>query len=272
MKLQIKDGFKNGILPFLVMAASMGILMSIFMGFRNVNKTQVHQVAEVAGEETNPTISRLIWCIVGFILGIVLIIISEIVYIRDNKVKDDYNLTNTDNFNKDGNNDKNNSKLKLMNTWTIAVTSGIIIWQSIGECLWHYGVEVKNDEGDRSFANFSRIESIQGIPFFIILALIFFYGYGKLGFGVESCLGSFLSNWYGHICMIGTYPIALACGVKMEMSSWYRLVGIINTIFFLFIGLYLIFTKKSKPIKYLASCSLYAAIGIVIFGVILGET
>jgi len=266
MKLQIKDGIKNGIFPLGMMVLSMGILTGIFMSFRNLSKTNIHQVSEVTGEETSPTITRLILCILCFILSIILTIIAEII---DKKSSDNDGVDLMRNENE--NNSKNKNK-SLMMTWILATTGGILLWQSIGECSWHFGLEVEDDDGGKSFANFPRIESLQGFPLFIILLLIFLYGYNKLGFGVESYLGSFLGNWYGHICMIGTYPIALAFGVQMEMVSWYRLSGIINFVIFGCLGLYLIFTERSKKVKYLSSISLYAAIGIIVFGVILGET
>jgi len=263
MKLQLKDGTKNGLLPFLMMFISMGICMTIFNLAKYISNKKIQQEADIAGEESNPTLGRFIWCILSFIFGILLTGISEFL-IRKNKKEDEENLMK---------NDKECKKSeKIMLPWFISITAGIMLWQSLGETVWHYGMNIENDEGEKSFSNFTRLESFQGIPMLTILILIFFYGYGKLGFGVESCLGSFLGNWYGHICMIGSYPFALVCGINMEMGTWYKLTGIINAVIFGIIGLYIMFfTNASKQLKYLSAISLYIAFGNIFFSVILGE-
>jgi len=264
MAFQFKDGMKNGFLPFIVMFISMGLCMSIFNMSKYISSKKIQQEGEIAGEESNPTLGRLIWCILSFVFGIVLTVIAELLINKNKKRKEDEDLMKND--------DEGKKNERLMLPWFIGITAGIMLWQSLGESVWHYGMEVKNDEDEKSFANFTRIESFQGIPMLTIFILIFLYGYRKLGFGVESCLGSFLGNWYGHVCMVGTYPFALACGIHMKMGTWYKLTGIINALIFGILGFYIIFfTKASKQLKYLSSICLYIAFGNILFSVIFVE-
>ena len=183
MKERLKCVLKDGFLPFLAIFLSMGVLILLFRLCRNFNATEIQPIMNVAREETNPTVGRLVWCILGAFLSVLLVWIAERLMKKNEE--------------------------KLMLPWILSGISGIILWQSIGESLWHYGLYVMNDEGELSFVNFPRIESIQGIPFLILTTILFFALNGKAGFGVQSCLGILLANWFGHISMIGTYPMHL---------------------------------------------------------------
>ena len=99
---------------------------------------------------------------------------------------------------------------------------GTLLWISIGECSWHFGFYVMSDEGETLFTNFPRIESIQGIPFIIITLLALAAAWKKAPFPLMSYALAFAANWYGHICMMGLYPIAMACGIETELPVFYR--------------------------------------------------
>ncbi len=101
--------------------------------------------------------------------------------------------------------------------WTLATLGGTLLWSSVGECSWHFGLNVVSDEGEIIFTNFPRIESIQGFPFMILTLLALVAVRKKAPFPLMSYALAFVGNWYGHLCMMGLYPIAMACGMKVEL-------------------------------------------------------
>lgn len=68
----------------------------------------------------------------------------------------------------------------------------------------------------------------------------------KASFPLMSYSLAFTGNWYGHICMMGLYPIAMACGIKVELPVFYRVSGLIHTFLFAATGLFLIWRKGTK--------------------------
>ena len=65
---------------------------------------------------------------------------------------------------------------------------------------------------------------------------------------------AFAANWYGHLCMMGLYPIAMVCGMKVELPVFYRASGLIHTFIFAAVGLYLIRRKETKREKEIFRC------------------
>ena len=95
----------------------------------------------------------------------------------------------------------------------------------------------------------------------------------KASFPLMSYSLAFLANWYGHLCMMGLYPIALACGMKVDLPVFYRASGLIHTFVFAAVGLFLIWRKEMKrENRYYAAVFLYIALGTLMFGVMMGET
>lgn len=69
------------------------------------------------------------------------------------------------------------------------------------------------------------------------------------------------------------YPIALACGMEVELPVFYRASGLIHTFIFAAAGLSLILRKETKrENRYYAAVLLYIALGTLMFGVMMGET
>lgn len=247
----IKRAAKDGLLPFLMMCLTMGICIACFRLCKSVNEAEFLPIVDMAGEETNPTYGRLIWCIASFILCIVLTAIAG-------------KMTQKDIIEPD--------RERLFLPWTLSVTAGTLLWQSLGESIWHFGLKSMNDEGESIYIAFPRIESLQGLPMFIVIAVLFFLMYGKVGFNVQSCLAAFLANWYGHIGMIATYPIVVTLGGSMEMATWHRVSGAVNMILFLALAVFLMFKGKTKRTRYMSAAALFVAYGQLVYGVILAET
>lgn len=68
-------------------------------------------------------------------------------------------------------------------------------------------------------------------------------------------------------------PIALACGMEVELPVFYRASGLIHTFVFAAAGLFLILRKGTKrEHRYFSAVLLYMALGTLMFGVMMGET
>lgn len=247
----IKRAAKDGLLPFLTMCVSMGVCIVCFRLCRNINTTEFLPIVDIAGEETNPTYGRLIWCIVSFILCIVLTMIAGKVTQKE--------LIEPE-------------REHLLLPWTLSVTAGTLLWQSLGESLWHFGLNSMNDEGESIYITFPRIECLQGLPMFIFIAVLFFLMYGKVEFNIQACLAAFIANWYGHIGMISTYPIVVTLGSNMEMATWHRIFGAVNMVLCLIFAILLMFKGKTKRTRYMSAALLFVAYGQLVYGVILAET
>lgn len=233
--------------PIVLMMLTTCVVMGAFYLIKSCNSTRFLPVMDVAGEETDPTIGRLITCVVLFFCSLASVILAM-------------------RF-------KRKSPDQLALPWTLATLGGTLLWVSIGECSWHFGLNVVNDEGEILFTNFPRIESIQGFPFIILTLLALAAMWKKASFPLMSYSLAFVANWYGHLCMIGLFPIAMACGMKVELPVFYRASGLIHTFLFAAVGLYLILRKETKrENRYFSAVLLYMALGNLMFGVMMGET
>lgn len=244
--LKMKFSYKDTFIPSIVMIFITALVFAGFYMVKSVNDNLICQITEVAGEETNPSVGRLICCLLFFSLSVVLVIIAEKRWKADSE--------------------------KLLFTWSLAAMGGTLLWTSIGECSWHFGLNVISDEGAEIFASFPRIESVQGLPFFILSILIFAACYRKMSFPLASYVFAFLGNWYGHLCMIAAYPIAKAIGISMELGTFYKASALINALIILGVGIVLIAGKTKRTTKYMAAVCMYVALGNVLFGIVMGET
>ena len=238
--------YSDYILPFLTLIAVTVLAAGGFYWIKSCNTSLIQPVAEVAGEETDPAAGRLICFAIYLILSIALVVIASV---REKKKPD-----------------------KMLSSWTLSVAGGTLLWVSIGESSWHFGINVLSDEGAVSFTNFPRIESIEGIWFFLIILVISFAIIKTSDFSLTAYLFTFLGNWYGHLCMIATYPVAVSMGTNLDMVTWYRITGFVNFVIFTLIGVIILIRGRKRATKYLASICLYVAIGTLLFGTILGET
>lgn len=233
--------------PIALMILTTLIAMGAFYWIKSWNSTRFLPVMDVAGEETDPTIGRLITCVMLFFISLASVFFAT----RFGKTSPD----------------------QLVLPWTLATLGGTLLWVSIGECSWHFGFNAVSDEGEIMFTNFPRIESIQGIPLMILALLALAAMRKKASFPLMSYALAFTANWYGHLCMMGLYPIALACGMEVELPVFYRASGLIHTFAFAAVGLFVILRKGTeRENRYFAAALLYIALGTLMFGVMMGET
>ena len=241
-----KNDTKDLFLPSLLQILITGAVFSGFYAIKSVSNKLICQVADVAGEETDPTLDRLICCIIFFALSLLLVTVAN----RRWKAAPD----------------------KMILTFTMSILGGTLLWTSVGECSWHFGFNILTDDGADAFASFPRIESVQGLPFFLLCVLIFIATVKKAGFPLAAYILTFLGNWNGHLCMIAAYPIAVALGSDMELPVFYKASALVNAGIIAAVGLSLIAGKTKKTTKYLAAVCIYVALGNVLFGCVMGET
>ena len=243
---KLKLNYKDAFLPSLTLIFATALVFAGFYAIKSVNNHLICQIADVAGEETNPTLGRLICCLIFFLTSILLAILS----CRRWKAVPD----------------------KMLLTWTMSVLGGTLLWTSVGECSWHFGFKVLNDEGISTFASFPRLESVQGLPIFVLGVLIFIACHKKMSFPLAAYLLVFIGNWYGHLCMIAAYPVAMLIKSDLDLEGFYKSSALINAIVIAAVGLRLILGNTKRTTKYLAAVCIYVALGNLLFGCALGET
>lgn len=184
---------------------------------------------DVAGEMSEPTVGRLVFGIVMFVLGIGLPFLASY-FIK---------------------------KEKDLVGFGLAYLSGILLWQSIGECFWHFQI---------GGVQLTRIESIQSFPFVIVFTvLLIVCGFFKnKNFALWIVALSFASNWLGHYITIGLYPI-VSNGV--DWITWaYTMSGVVGGLAVIAGTILSVFMPKTKRGVYLGSMLLFIGLGIIYFG------
>lgn len=216
------------LLALVVQVISFGVVVPLHSVFSHMGPL-LQEPCDVGGEMSEPTVGRLVFGICFFVFGIILVIVSHFL-------------------------DKKN---KETISFGCAFCAGVMFWQSIGECLWHFqigGIQI------------TRIECIQSLPLvivFVILLIVFGFDKNK-DFSLWVCILSFACNWLGHYITIGTY--SFVCNVvdwKLWAYVWSGVAGGIATLIGLFLSLFCCKTKKEIL---LASMLIFIGIGVIYFG------
>ena len=185
---------------------------------------------DVSGEMTSPTVGRLVYCIGSFCLAVGLVILSD----RFDKAE------------------KNELSFGL------SFASGVLLWQSLGETVWHFSV---------GGTNFVRLECQQSLPIFVVFVIfLFLYGFSKNKcFALWTCILSFALNYLGHYTTLGIYPFLSGCADwKTYCITASCVVGIIAII----AGAYLsLFCKNGKKNTYLLSMLIFIGVSVIFFGI-----
>ena len=237
----MKSIFKEKVLPLICLILVTGAGMGALQLLKGISTMKLQPTMWVAGEQTEPTLGRLIAGLVFLFLSIMFLYISMQ---REKRFSEDAGIS-----------------------WVLAAIGGTLLWIFLGEITWHYGMPVLSKEGVRFFVNYPRIESIQGVWLFLLLFMVDILMIRRGAVSLTLYLATFLGNWYGHLCMIATYPVARLFGCNLDMQSWYRLSGLVNAVVLALVGLWLM----RKDTKYLGTVFLYVAMGTLLYGTILGK-
>lgn len=227
-----KFSLKEYFLPFL---AQYGILMVCIMLHRLfINQGALLGEPVMVGDEMSaPTAGRLVFCILSFVLSVILTIIAS----------------------------KQAKHGKDFAPFFLGLFAGTFMWQSLGEDLWNFSV---------NGVNFMPFESVSALPVLIIAILFIIYAIrnNSLDWGVWCALLGFMCNWLGHYVMLGTYPFVAGF---FEETVWNRGIAYISGCILLLLGIYLgIFSAKTRKGRLLAAILTYIATGIIAFGIMEG--
>lgn len=223
-----KQFFKEYLIPlFLELTILFGL-----MGFCAliIYRGPMLQESVVVGfEKSAPQLGRLIYMFLSFFL----FLIFEVLAIKYAK------------------------KEKYTPSFYLGFTAGILLWQSIGECSWHFQV---------GGVNFVCLETIASFPIFVVFVLTLIYARRNHSFdwGVWYCIASFSCNWIGHYITIGLHPFIEK---YVSFSTWTFYISIIVGIAWLIASIrYLLFRVKTTRGRLYASMMTYIAIGIIALG------
>ena len=140
---KVKDGIKEGIIPALIqfiILAFVIIEFAVFIGSRNGLPNLRPSVLN-GGEPTNPNIIRLVYVymIAAFFGSLICAAISS------HLCKDEKNT---------------------VKSFWISIAGGTLLWQSVGECSWHFGLKCEN-----RYLSFVHIEN--GSSLFLLILFCF---------------------------------------------------------------------------------------------------
>ena len=232
----IRSTRKEIVLEYLLsIVAEFVILACCIAPFRlfRLLDVMVSEPAMMGDEMTQPTIGRLIYGIIAFVLWFVLSCIAS------NAAKKDRHYTSS----------------------FVGFAAGILLWQFIGEISWHYSI---------GGVNFVPFESITTLPMAFLFILLMIYGKKNHSFdwGIWCMLLSFAFNWMGHYITMGTYPLVEPF---IDQHTWYvRVSTVVGICGFVYSIIFLLMRAKTRRGRILASMITYISIGILVFGIIEG--
>lgn len=151
---------------------------------------------------------------------------------------------------------------KIMPAFWLGYTGGTLLWQSTGECAWHFSIV-----GDDFLMCFPHIEGASALILVVVVTILLAYCYKRNAFdwGVWVFVLSFIGNWFGHFALIGTYPLVSSL---MEEEVWFRGAGLGIGILSILAALYLnFFSARTRQARLCCCLMLYFGIGIIVTGV-----
>ena len=143
----------------------------------------------------------------------------------------------------------------------IGYAGGTLLWQSMGECAWHFSVS-----GEDFLMCFPHLEGASAVFLVLLVSLLLLYAFrhGSFGWGLWTFLLAFMCNWIGHFIMIGTYPFV---GGLMDEHLWYLISGLVFGLGICILAL-ILGRRHALDTRARLCCSmlLYMGIGIIVTG------
>ncbi|MCR4664577.1 MAG: hypothetical protein K5660_04335 [Paludibacteraceae bacterium] len=184
------------------------------------------------GEKVDPNPMRLVFMVIAFVVAFVC------AYLSDKK------------------------KSELLPSFLLAYAGGTLLWQSTGECAWHFSIPTED-----YIMCFPHIEGASSVIMVVIVSILLAYCYRRHAFSwsVWIFVLSFIGNWFGHFVQIGSYPIVAS---TLEEGQWYiwtgSVIGGLSAVMSVMMSIYCASTKKARLC---CALMLYFALGIVLTGV-----
>ena len=151
---------------------------------------------------------------------------------------------------------------KVFPAFWLGYAGGTLLWQSVGECAWHFSIVEEN-----YLMCFPHIEGASAIILVVVTTALLAYCARRNAFdwGVWVFALSFVGNWFGHFVLIGTYPLVHEL---MEEDVWFRGAGLVLGLLTVLSALYLnFFAARTRQARLCCCLMLYFGIGIIVTGV-----
>ena len=151
---------------------------------------------------------------------------------------------------------------KLFPAFWFGYAGGTLLWQSVGECAWHFSII-----GEDYLMCFPHLEGASALPLVIMATLLLLYCWRRNAFdwGIWVFILSFIGNWFGHFSLIGTYPLV---HTLMEEDVWFKTAGLIFGVLLIIASLHLVFhAARTRQARLCCCLLLYFGIGQIVTGV-----
>lgn len=244
-KSTFQEIWSEGLFPFLIQLVIIGALVSAFLvSIGSGPEDFLIAQHQEGGEMTSPTLGRFIVMLVTFVIGITTAILAN-------------------------NAGKNlDSRKKMFMSYYIGVASGTLLWQSIGECSWHFGTQYFSENlGENVIIYFPRIECLSSLFVFIVIVALIRYCWRKQAFswGVWCVIISFMANWIGHFFLLAPYPFVASYFSEIE---WFKLMGLWGGLAIILYSLFImLFRVHNIRGRLSASMMIYCGVGMIVSGV-----
>lgn len=235
MGTKVSDPVKEGIFPLGGILLITGVLVAVFALFIFLGKDLPPVVPPHMddGESVDPSPARLAFMCMAFVLSFVFARAAS----------------------------RQGTRGKLLLSFFLGYTGGTLLWQSVGECAWHFSIV-----GDGFLMCFPHLEGASSLILVILTTILLIYCRKRDAFdwGVWVFVLSFVGNWFGHFVLIGTYPLV---SPVLEEKSWYYLLGIAAGTVVCATALWLNFRRAESTRQRLLCClMLYFGIGLIVTG------
>ena len=228
--------YKEGVLPIFGVLGITAILVAIFALCLYLGKgcTPVIPIHVDDGETVDPNPFRLGFMIVAFVAAFIIATVAE----------------------------RKGLQGKIMPAFWWGYAGGTLLWQSTGECAWHFSIQ-----NEDYLMCFPHIEGASAVIMVIITIILISYCWHRhaFGWGVWVFALSFIGNWFGHFAQIGTYPMVSSL---MPEGRWFLMSGITVGALTVIAALILMFHSARDTKARLCCClMLYFGIGMIATGI-----
>lgn len=228
--------FREGVIPILgILGITVGLVGIFYLCLTlGAGMEPVIPIHVDDGETVDPNPMRMAFMLTGFVIAFVL------AYFADRKGKDG----------------------KVLSSFFTGYAGGTLLWQSVGECAWHFSIE-----GEDYLMCFPHIEGASAIFMVVMTTILLVYCFRRQAFswGVWVFVLSFVGNWFGHFILIGTYPLV---HTMLEEDVWFKgagaVLGILTCLGAILLGVH---AARDTKARLCCALMLYFGIGIIVTGV-----